>query len=467
MKTSTSVGTVLLSWVFVTGLAGVSLAQVPEVLPGSLAVGYARKEPVAVDSSQTPLSAITPDMVFDATTGLLLGQESVGTGANSAGRSAAESDDAEEVGGDVRHTPLGGTIDGLDTVATFDGAFAAQAGPSQGRVFRFTMMGNHPLAGGTTIVPAKIDEISLQLLNADGSVFKVVSFQPFDDLTLNSPNFEESNYRSGNGTQYGDAIHRAQFFNRMDKDWHTVLQPQVADRVTVIVPRFVNVRLSNGTIVQARAYFTGTASDGSTFVLMLDALFNFFFGNEFVNQINLGHFSTKSLNMLMFPNTYLFSLNANNPNTPGGCCVLGFHTYFYNPSVVPQPRLVGLYASWISPGIFGGGGFQDVTALSHEIAEAFGDPFLDNATPNWQFPGVPANAKVCQANLEEGDPIEVLPNPAFPITLKERGKAFTYHPQIIPLLQWFEMGSTSNAIDGAFSFPDETALPHSALPCPQ
>jgi hypothetical protein len=241
----------------------------------------------------------------------------------------------------------------------------------------------------------------------------------------------------------------------------------VADRVTVTVPRFVNVRLSNGTIVQARAYFTGTASDGSTFVLMLDALFNFFFGNEFVKQINLGHFSTKSLNMLMFPNTYLFSLNTMNPNSPGGCCVLGFHTYFYNPSVAPQPRLVGLYASWISPGIFSGGGFQDVTALSHEIAEAFGDPFLDNATPNWQFPGVPANAKVCQANLEEGDPIEVLPNPAFPITLKERGKAFTYHPQIIPLLQWFEMGSTSNAIDGAFSFPDETALPHSALPCPQ
>jgi hypothetical protein len=49
----------------------------------------------------------------------------------------------------------------------------------------------------------------------------------------------------------------------------------------------------------------------------------------------------------------------------------------------------------------------------------------------------------------------------------EKNFTFTYHPQNIPLLQWFEMGTKSSAIDGAFSFPDETVLPHSALPCPQ
>ena len=70
-------------------------------------------------------------------------------------------------------------------------------------------------------------------------------------------------------------------------------------------------------------------------------------------------------------------------------------------------------------------------------------------------------------NLEEGDPIEVLANATTPITVKEPHFTFTYHPQNIPLLQWFEMGTTSNAIDGAFSFPDETVLPHSAIPCPQ
>jgi hypothetical protein len=73
----------------------------------------------------------------------------------------------------------------------------------------------------------------------------------------------------------------------------------------------------------------------------------------------------------------------------------------------------------------------------------------------------------CEANLEEGDPIEALPNATIPITLKTSGKVFVDHPQIIPLIQWFEMAPTSNASDGAFSFPNETTLHHSALPCSQ
>jgi hypothetical protein len=228
----------------------------------------------------------------------------------------------------------------------------------------------------------------------------------------------------------------------------------------------VNVRLSNGNIIQARSYFTGTASDGNKFVLMLDLLFNFFFGNEVVAQINNGNFTTDGLSTLMFPNTFLFSLNETNPNSPGSCCVLGFHTYFFDSEALPQPRWVTQYASWISPGVLGGG-FQDVTALSHETTESFADPFVDNETASWQFAGVPPTSKMCQANLEEGDPIETLPIVSVPITIKEKGQKFIYHPQVIPLLQWFEMGPTSNAIDGAFSFPDETTLPHSAIPCPQ
>jgi hypothetical protein len=327
------------------------------------------------------------------------------------------------------------------------------------------MIGGHPQAGKTTVIPAKIDEVSLTLLNADGSTLTTVPFAPFEALTLQSPNFNFANYRSGQQIQFADAVQRAEFFNRMAPTWHTMLQPTVVNRVNITVPRFVNVRLSNGTIIQARSYFIGTAGDGNTFVLMLNLLFNFFFSNEVVNDINGGLFTTNALNMTLFPNTYLFSLNVNNPNAPGGCCVLGFHTYFFDPSSVPEPRWVTQYASWISPGLFGAG-FQDVTALSHETSEAFNDPFVDNATPNWQFPGVPANAKVCQNNLETGDPVEVLPTATVPIALKNTGKVFVYHPQTEALLQWFEMGASSNAIDGAFSFPDEGAIPHSALPCP-
>jgi hypothetical protein len=464
MKSPTRFMTVLVSCIFLVALAGVSVGQGPEIAPGSMNPGYTRRTPIDV-ASQPGLPVATPSILFDAETGQVIGNFG-GSGSANFSSGGPEGNDGDEDFDHVRHTPQGGTIDGLDTVATFDGAFAAQAGPSQGRVFRFTMMGNHPLAGGTTLIPAKISTVSLTLLNADGSTLTTVPFAPFEDKTLDSPNFEEANYSSGHRIQFADAEQRAQFFNRMDEDWHTILRPHVVNRVNITVPRFVNVRLSNGNIIQARSYFIGTAADGSTFVLMLNLLFNFFFDNEVVNEINLNNFTTKSLNMTLFPNTFLFSLNVNNPNTPGSCCVLGFHTYFFEPGATPQPRWITQFASWISPGLFGAG-FQDVTALSHETSEAFNDPFIDNATPSWQFPGVPPTAKICQNNLETGDPVEVLAAATVPITIRERHEVFTYHPQTEALLQWFEMGASSNAIGGAFSFPDTTALPHSALPCPQ
>jgi hypothetical protein len=405
-------------------------------------------------------------VLLDADTGKVVGGNNFASFNSNAKVSAAAlagDDDKFDID-DPR--PNVSTIDQIDSIATFSGAFVAQAGPDTDDDFRFTMVGNDPKLGGTTVYPGLILETSWQLLNADGSVFMNVPFAPFEKVFLESPNFEPLTYRSGRNIEFGDAVHRAQFFNSMKNNWHTLIIPQVVDKVTIQVPRFVNVRLSNGTIVQARSYFTGTAADGSTFVEMLSPLFNLFFDNTEVNEINLGNFRTNAMNMSLYPNTFLFNLNQANPNVPGGCCVLGFHTYFANfDGLFPQQRFVSQFASWISPGLFGAG-FQDVTALSHELAETFANPFVSNPAPNWQFPGEPATAAVCQNNLEEGDPIEVLANATTPIEVKEKGFDFVYHPQNIPLLQWFEMGTGSSAIDGAFSFPDETVLPHSALPCP-
>ena len=74
--------------------------------------------------------------------------------------------------------------------------------------------------------------------------------------------------------------------------------------------------------------------------------------------------------------------------------------------------------------------------------------------------------RFCQANLETGDPVEVLPVSTVPIFVKDKGQVFQYHPQTEALLQWFEIGNPSNAIGGAFSYPDTTALPQAATPCP-
>jgi hypothetical protein len=440
-----------------------SLAQAVRIAVAPAArPGFAERQPVRVSTVTAGYSV--NDITINAATGKVV-SGALGNAHITANRNAATepgSNNNFDLGEMKNNQP---TIDGLNTIATFDSAFVAEAGGSQNGNFRFTMIGNDPRVGGSTVYPAAIDEVSLQLLAADGSVFKNVPFAPFESKVLNSPNFVPLDYRSGHNVEYADAIQRAEFYNVMKNNWHTVLFPQVVNRVTISVPYYVNIELDNGDIVQARSYFAGTAADGSTYVLMLSPLFNFLWDNEVVNEINLGNFTTNAVSMTLFPNTFLFDLNAQNPNTPGSCCALGFHTYFLEGGVFPQPRWITEFASWISPGIFGDG-FQDVTALSHETSEAFDNPFLDNPTPNWQFPGQPANSTFCQADLENGDPIEGLANATSAIQVKHGATSAIYHPQNIALYQWFEMGATSSALDGAFSFPNETVLPTSAIPCP-
>ena len=431
--------------------------------------GFLRVTPQSFDSSRAPASIDSNTVLtFPATAAssqeiFLTDSTSANSSSSTTGASAPARSSSAHEGDDDGHRANRPTIDGLDSLATFSSAFINQAGPSLGRFFSFTMMGNDPRLGGTTVIPAKITTVSLRLLNADGSLNVNVPFS-FSDLVEDSPNFAEANYRSGRHIQFADAIQRAEFFNIMGEDWHTVLGPRFVNNVTFTIPRFVNVRFPDGSVKAVQAYRVGTASDGNHFVLLLDLLFNALFSNQVVSDINAGNFTTNALNNLLLPNTFLFSIN--NQGQPAGCCVLGFHTFFRVLNAVPQPRWVTQFASWISPGLFGGG-VQDVTALSHETSEAFNDPFVNNTTALWQFPGVPANSKACQGNLETGDPVEVLNPSSVALTLRERNEVFTYHPQTEALLQWFEMGAKSNAIDGAFSFPNEASLPHSALPCPQ
>ena len=170
-----------------------------------------------------------------------------------------------------------------------------------------------------------------------------------------------------------------------------------------------------------------------------------------------GDMTTSDLATLLFPNAFLYS-NGN----PNQCCTLGFHSFDFEPGTLSngnrQRFYVVAYASWISPGIFGGG-VEDITALSHEITETINDPFVSfdgvhNITP-WWFSG--GN---CQDNLEVADVIEGLPNATYPITLH----GYTYHPQNVALLPWFEFRSPSTALHGAYSYPDQTVLTALSLP---
>jgi hypothetical protein len=335
------------------------------------------------------------------------------------------------------------------SVPNFQGSFS-----SRGKTWPFTMIGAPPTGGAAVNVPTHIIAISLRLQNANLTTFTTVPVGAFQTPTLNSPNFKAANYSSGAAIQFADAVQRAEFFHIMKPTWHTALNPTaIVHTLTLNVPRFTTITL-NGKKTQVRTYFTGKGTDGRTVVFLLDQFFLQQISNIVVNEINARRFTTNAMNVALFPNTFLYSVNSS--GGMGACCVLGFHTYFTDSATPKESRWVFAFASWISPGVFSGG-FQDVTALSHEISEAVNDPFVNNLVPAWQFPNQPGT---CQNDLEVGDPVEVVANAVFPVHVS----GITYHPQTEALLQWFEQKSPSSAISGAFSYPNTGALTKPATP---
>lgn len=342
-------------------------------------------------------------------------------------------------------------IPGIDSLTNWDGSFHTVGfGPTGNRktAWYYNMVGNRPQRGGTTWINAPVVPVALDLLNADGTVFLHYDPKPFILATLQSPVFQNSTYTSSSTpTQFTDAVQRAEFFNVMAPDWHTMLNASLKQERTIRVP--------------SGSYFYSLKDNGKCcrFVLIeVNAFVNLLFPADPTDTTtpigaaeNAGDITTKDISTFLFPNTYLYFGNPNN------CCVLGFHSYDFEPGDASngnrEKRYVVNYSSWTSPGLFGAE-FVDVTALSHEVAETFNDPFVasdgkHNVTPWWLSP----NGN-CQDTLEDGDVIEGLPHATFPI----RMNGMTYHPQNEALLQWFEFESPSSAIDGAYSYPNESVL---------
>jgi hypothetical protein len=345
-------------------------------------------------------------------------------------------------------------IPGIDSLVNFNNHFKAQGVDQNGSaqiIWYYNMVGTAPEHHGTTTLNAPIVPVTLDLRNFDGSP-RFVNGKPlissptqFIQPTLDSPIFQNFTYSSSDdATQYTDAVQRAEFFKRAKPDWHTLLNPSVKTGRTMVLIR--------GT------YSFALNADGSCCAFVLvdanafgNALFPSTFPIDNSTPVgaaeNAGDITTKDISTFLFPNTYLYV------NDPSNCCILGFHTYDFEPGIPSngnlERRYVLNYSSWISPGLFGGG-FEDVTALSHELSETFNDPFvasdgIHNVTPWWLSP----NGN-CQDDLEVGDVIEGLPDGVYPITMN----GMTYHPQNEALLQWFEFEAPSSAISGAYSYPN-------------
>jgi len=313
------------------------------------------------------------------------------------------------------------------------------------------MVGNSPFSNGEdghgrTTISAPIIPVIVDLRNFDGSPRFVNGHRLTLDPTpllqnlLNSPIFSNSTYDSSLApTQFTDAVQRAEFNGQATPNWHTLLKPRIATTRTMVLIRgtYQFALDSNGdlayVLVDAGVFgsklFPPTPDDTTTVIGAAE---------------HAGDFRTKDIGTFYFNNTYLYQGTE--------CCILGYHSYDLEPGDATngwrERRYVMNYSSWITPGLFGSA-FLDVTAVSHEMAELFNDPFVNNATPIWLAPN-----GVCQNNLETGDVIEGLPDDTYPISMN----GYLYHPQNEALLQWFAAQSPSSALDHAYSYPDKTVL---------
>lgn len=323
--------------------------------------------------------------------------------------------------------------DRVISVPHFNSSFAFQD-----KTFRFTVVGSDPKRGQTTTIPTQIIPLTLffegyQDENGDPIVLDAV---PNLSTIVNSPSFRPAQYPGGY-TQFGDAVQRAEFFHAMGPDWHTLLDsPSVLRTINIDVPR------GSATLYRMR-------SSGAIFAVVDEGFL--------ISQLNT-ILQFEDLQVTGLP----IALTANVFLAPKAdirqCCIMGFHTSFdAGERNGLQMVQTFIWASWISPGIFGGT-VADVTAISHEISEWLNDPFSTNIVPEWQFPATPTS---CQNNLETGDPMSASPHAGYPVIIGN----FTYHPQNETLLQWFQRKVPSDAVDRAYSFPDETLLTSPAQGC--
>jgi len=122
-------------------------------------------------------------------------------------------------------------------------------------------------------------------------------------------------------------------------------------------------------------------------------------------------------------------------NTPGDCCVLGYHNAYTTSAGIQTYAL----ADYDNSGFFSN--FSDVAGLSHETGEWMDDPFTNNPTAPWGHIG---QVTGCQSNLEVGDPLSGT-------TMAVTTGGFTYHVQELAFFSWFYHQSPSLGVNGWYS----------------
>ena len=319
---------------------------------------------------------------------------------------------------DVQMRVLTTTIGGaqvLPTTRTVPHWFGSTLDPNNGVTYGYNIVGADPnsCSGADCDVTVTVDIIPLNVI-VDGE-----SFNGTDVLaaTLASPVFALNDYGAtpfamvpgafpdepyfirgpggvlsqndaGNQPQLQDAVMRAQFNKTGSSSYHLRLNPVVHDAITIVVPR------GKG--------FVGRSPNG-----VYGAVINIQWWSTRIQNLNgsLGYIDPTHLPLYLTHDVVLYS-----GNNPFNCCWAGWHgassAAHGNGN---QPVQTYAWASYTSPGGFDwpdGGTWwavQDISILSHEIAEWADDPFITNFVEPWSTPTAPQYG--CVNLLETGDPV--------------------------------------------------------------
>ncbi len=309
---------------------------------------------------------------------------------------------------------------GEHTIPTWSGTFTQDTARGR-KTYPYTMVGTSPWLGSAiTRVPTEVIPIALIFSNGrslDGGS-KVAS-------TLASPLFKPFSSSAG-FTQFGDAVFRTSFYSAVrgtSPDWHVLLgTPAVFATQTITVP--------------AERGFEFWGSSSGTSIGLVDM--NWFQQQleQLIKDLNI---DPHTLPVFLTYDTFLFAEN------PAKCCVIGFHSAIASPGPSGVQNLnTYVWASYSDPHIFQSP-IEDITALSHEVAEWYFDPLVRNVVPAWVQP----NTGVCFSNLlEVGDVIQADSRLSFVIS----SNTTLYHPQDVALFSWFAGQSPSIALDGRYSY---------------
>ena len=312
----------------------------------------------------------------------------------------------------------------LQTLPHWQGTYAIR-----NKRYHYTILGGNPAAGGTTAIRTLIVPVRLTIsdFSEDGKTPLVLDATKVTGQILRSPIFEPSDYVTG-FHQFGDAMLRAEF-PEASAGWHTILTPAVGQPMDITVPAGDSqiFRSASGKLL---AVVNDNAIDNPIFAAMKSGKYP--------------------------PDQYVIFITYNALEEDA----FGYHDAVFRDG--KNQENVFTYSSWLvdvddlftvpSP---------DTATLSHEVAETLHDAFLGKLGSRTLLWGDPFEDNKCfQSFIEVGDAVEDAPAH---IQLHQQvvGKgtdARIYTLQNEALLQWFERKSPSDALAGAYSFPDAWVL---------